>query len=202
MTRLHPQDLRAIVAAAISWDSYDTAGAITQADALLAELERTAKPEPQAAPSEISGADSFIQQKIRNAGFVGIDTMIQCLDARGRRIAELERELEGEKEGHEAWEQQALKDEAALRARVAELEAELESLRELECGLNDDWREMRDERDAIRAQNAELRKAMLRLFDHAADVRGYADGWEWKYGEAWDEEMDAARAALEPKEVE
>ena len=42
-----------------------------------------------------------------------------------------------------------------------------------------------------------LEAGLSRLFDHAAEVRSYADGWEWKYKQSWDEEMEAARALLE-----
>ncbi len=42
-----------------------------------------------------------------------------------------------------------------------------------------------------------LTAGLSRLFDHAAEVRSYADGWEWKYKQSWDEEMEAARALLE-----
>jgi len=59
--------------------------------------------------------------------------------------------------------------------------------------------ELEQQKMAVQDVCLEYRDALSRLFDHAADVRGYADGWEWKYGEAWDEEMNAAREVLEPK---
>lgn len=59
-----------------------------------------------------------------------------------------------------------------------------------EGDLMDRLKDALDQRDAYRA-------ALSRMFDHAAEVRGYADGWEWKYGQAWDEEMNAARNLLD-----
>ena len=59
-----------------------------------------------------------------------------------------------------------------------------------ESELMDRLKEALDQRDAYRA-------GLERLFDHAAEVRKYADGWEWKYGQAWDEEMNIARDLLD-----
>ena len=83
-----------------------------------------------------------------------------------------------------------LPDEAASR-----LSAGLGVCEECDSGISeselmDRLKEALDQRDAYRA-------GLERLFDHAAEVRGYADGWEWKYGQAWDEEMNIARNLLD-----
>lgn len=40
----------------------------------------------------------------------------------------------------------------------------------------------------LEAENARLREALERAKDHAAELRSYCDGWEWKYGKDWDAE--------------
>lgn len=64
-------------------------------------------------------------------------------------------------------------------------------------GLRAKVKELQIENMAVKDMALAYRDGLSRLFDHAAEVRGYADGWEWKYGAAWDEEMNIARNLLD-----
>ena len=71
--------------------------------------------------------------------------------------------------------------------------------RDCDCGL-DALRNRVAELEAQKQVVLEYRDALNRLLDHATEVRGYCEAWEWKYGKAWDEEENAAREVLQPKQ--
>lgn len=67
------------------------------------------------------------------------------------------------------------------------------------------WRleKVREERDdlkakgqAIHVSEAKLVEALEVAKDAMDERRGYAEGWDWKYGEAWDKEDAQVNAAL------
>jgi uncharacterized coiled-coil protein SlyX len=82
----------------------------------------------------------------------------------------------------------------AKDARIAELEPELARYRETVA-------EVARQRNDERAEVERLREALSAAREAMAERRNYAAGWEYKYGDAWDEEdklIDKALAAMEP----
>jgi len=52
------------------------------------------------------------------------------------------------------------------------------------------------ERSDLMARVAELEAALKIAAEAMGERRGYSEGWEWKYGPAWDEEDSIVRKAL------
>ncbi len=92
MTRLHPQDLRALVAASMASRNSEIgpALAIKWADALLVELERSAKPETDkdAALQSYKEWDAQITAAAKAAGWTVLDGPIQGWILTLKRTAE------------------------------------------------------------------------------------------------------------------
>ena len=106
MNRMHPDDLKAIMSAIL----YSEAGynAVPRADELLQQIGH--RPDPDHSVD----SNDMVQQKIRNAGFAGIDTMIQVLGFRAEAIARLESENSDLHANLEASEAQAARLAEAL----------------------------------------------------------------------------------------
>ena len=51
--------------------------------------------------------------------------------------------------------------------------------------------------EALMRRCEELKGALETAKEAMDERRGYADGWEWKYGKAWDEEDTKVKSALE-----
>ena len=79
-----------------------------------------------------------------------------------------------------------------LIAGVSRLESDLTAAKK----IHDDDRLTRQLLDAALAREARLREALSMAQETMEERRRYADGWEWKYGPAWDEEDWIVRAAL------
>ena len=76
--------------------------------------------------------------------------------------------------------------------RIAKLESDLTAAKK----IHEDDRLTRQLLDAALVREARLREALSMAQETMEERRRYADGWEWKYGPAWDEEDFIIRAAL------
>ena len=93
------------------------------------------------------------------------------------------------------------KDIEAKDARIAELEAHQEYQLREEGALRDTIDRLKADLTEELAKVERLREALNTAKESMAERRGYADMWEYKYGETWNKEdplVNEALAATDP----